>query len=101
MTCWRVAWNVPQEEFYWGDLSHKLPNLSPEIFTEKIRVTHERFGIDGSTEDPPKAKDPPDHDDQKPEEEDVVHVDSVHSAKMLQRKLWQENQEVKIAEDTA
>ena len=66
-----------------------------------MRVTHERLGIDGSTEYPPKTKDPPDHDDQKPEKEDVVNVDSVHSAKMLQRKLWQENQEVKIAKDTA
>ena len=53
----------------------------------KSEVTHERFSIDRPTEDPSKAKYPPDHDHQQPEEEDVVNVYSVHSEEMLQRKL--------------
>ena len=68
---------------------------------DQMKVTHERFSIYGSTEDPSEAKYPPDHDDQEPEEEDIVHVHSVYAEVTLERKLWQENQKVQVAEEAA
>ena len=56
------------------------------IELDEIKVAHERFSIDGTTEDPSKAKNPPDHDNEQPEEEDVVNIHGVHT-KVLQWKL--------------
>ena len=57
------------------------------IERSEIKVTHERFSVDGPAEDPSKAKNPPDHDNEQPEEEDIVNINSVHTEVMLQRKL--------------
>ena len=69
------------------------------IELDEIKVTHERFSIDGPAEDPSKANNPPDHNNEQPEEEDVVNIHGVHTTVMLQWKLGHQNQEVKVAED--
>ena len=74
--------------------------ISGNIELYEIKVTHERFSIDGSTEDPSKAKNPPDHNNKQPEEEDVVHINGVHTEVMLEWKLGYENQEIKVTQDT-
>ena len=65
----------------------------------EIKVTHERFSIDGPAEDSSKAKNPPDHNYEQPEEEDVVNIHGVHT-KVLQWKLGYEDQEIKVTQDT-
>ena len=70
------------------------------IYLCEIKVTHERFSIDGPAEDPSKAKNPPDHNNEQPEEEDVVNIHGVHTQVMLQWKLGYENQEIQVTQDT-
>ena len=68
--------------------THNKRNITlSNIELKEIKVTHERFSIDGSAEDPSKAKNPPDHDNEQPEEEDVVNIHGVHTKIMLQGKL--------------
>lgn len=94
-----------QEKYYPWDLVsitwrsvRQIPEFNIEV--KEIKVTHERFSIDGSAEDPSKAKDPPDHDNEQPEEEDVVNIHGIHTKIMLQWKLGYENQEIKVTQDT-
>ena len=69
------------------DIHNKKNITLSNIELKEIKVTHERFSIDGSAEDPSKAKNPPDHDNEKPEEEDVVNIHGVHTKIMLEGKL--------------
>ena len=75
----------------WSSVTQIRQFVSQNIELFEIKVTHERFSIDGTTEDPSKASHPPGHDDEQPEEEDVVNIHGVHTEIMLQWKLGYEN----------